>query len=196
MNNIVSFQAFHMAKNFPAISGVIEYWTKLAQLGDIPRRSDIDPRLLGESLPYIFLLDRVGDDRASFRICGTYITTLFGEDAKGRPLDDLFSYQARPHLNIALQRLWTTSFPLVFNIVADGIGTDQNLSGKLAILPLRDAFGGKTKAIGVIQASGRIKYPPYNSDIEKESQLSNSEIASDAYRRLSSLPKGRLSLWS
>ena len=39
MNNIVSFQAFHMAKNFPAISGVIEYWTKLAQLGDIPRRS-------------------------------------------------------------------------------------------------------------------------------------------------------------
>lgn len=54
MNNIVSFQAFHMAKNFPAISGVIEYWTKLGQLGDIARRSDIDPRLLGESLPYIF----------------------------------------------------------------------------------------------------------------------------------------------
>ena len=48
-----------MAKNFSAISGVIEYWTKLGQLGDIPRRSDIDPRLLGESLPYIF----IGSDR-------------------------------------------------------------------------------------------------------------------------------------
>lgn len=197
MKNVVSFQAFHMAKNYPAISAVVEYWTSLAQNGDIPRRGDIHPRQLGDSLPYIFLLDRVGVDRANFRICGTYLTTLFGEDAKGRPFEELFAVQTYPHLHHVVQRIWDSAVPTIFNVGAENqFGTDEKLGGKIALLPLRDAFGERSKAIGVIQTDGRIKYPPYSFDIKSQSDDIFAKNTSDAYKVLSNKPKGRLSFWS
>ena len=166
MKNVVSFQTFHMARHYPEICALIEYWTSLLQTGSVPRRSDVDPRALGTCLPYIFLLDRVADADALIRICGTYLTTLFGEDAKGRPLSDLFTHHAHAELSTTLGRLWAHSIPSVFEITSDTpVDSDHVISGKVGILPLRDAFGGVTKAIGILQTGGRIKYPPYTFDI-------------------------------
>ena len=81
-------------------------------------------------------------------------------------MSDLFTHHAHAELSTTLGRLWAHSIPSVFEITLNThVYSEHVISGKVAILPLRDAFGGVTKAIGILQTGGRIKYPPYTFDI-------------------------------
>lgn len=196
MTNIVSFHSFHMAKNFPMVGRVIEFWASLAQSGTIPKRGDIDPRALGDSLPYIFLIDRIGQDQAQFRICGTYLVTLLGEDAKGRSFEDLFARHHLDHLTGILSDLWVKTVPAIFDIASEpSHSLDHGLTGKIALLPLLDAFGGQTKALGVLQTDGRIKYPPYTFDIKSKMDISDHQDLARAYTTLTDTRQGRFRIF-
>jgi len=50
MENVISFQFVHLRKEFPILHELAVYWTNLNS-GDLPRRSDIDPRQLERVLP-------------------------------------------------------------------------------------------------------------------------------------------------
>jgi hypothetical protein len=84
MENVISFQFVHLRKEFPILHELAVYWTNLNS-GEIPRRSNIDPRQLEQVLPYLFILDRNGVNNATVRLGSTHLETLAGAPTKGIP---------------------------------------------------------------------------------------------------------------
>lgn len=169
MENVISFQFVHLRKEFPILHELAMYWTTLNQ-GDLPRRSDIDPRKLEAVLPYLFILDRIDPKDARIRLGSTHLDTLVGAPARGMLYSELIDPSSHDIVAHGLQKLWVKHTPQAFDIKSSFTSGRDTLSGKVILFPLRDVFGRVTKAIGALQVFGRVKYPPYTFDINREPQ--------------------------
>jgi len=169
MENVISFQFVHLRKEFPILHELAVYWTNLNS-GDLPRRSDIDPRQLERVLPYLFILDRTGADNATIRLGSTQLETLTGAPMKGMQFSDLIDPSSRDMISRGFEKLWVKKTPQSFDITSSFTDQRDTISGKVILFPLRDVFGRVTKAIGALQVMGRIKYPPYTFDIRRAAQ--------------------------
>ena len=73
----------------------------------MPARSDIDPLKVPQLLPNIGLIElRGGVDDAAFRLAGTRLHDIYGQEITGKRLDDVFSgeqasYWRRIHASVA-----------------------------------------------------------------------------------------------
>lgn len=65
-----------------------DYWK--SKCGDrvAPARSDIEPQDIRELLPYIYMVERIGQ-RFRFRLAGTSVVAEYGEEITGRFLDEI-----------------------------------------------------------------------------------------------------------
>ena len=79
----------------PAIAEIRAYWESLRHDGQIPLRSDIDPRAIESALPHAFILERIAPQIARFRVAGQHLTQLMGSDARGMPLTAFFMAGSR-----------------------------------------------------------------------------------------------------
>lgn len=69
---------------------VFEYWSSLRRGREMPQRLDFQPRKLLKRLPFLSLVDVSFDaSRFRFRLAGTGLRDVFGEEVTGRHLDDL-----------------------------------------------------------------------------------------------------------
>src|SRR5215471_5047567 len=71
---------------------LFDYWLRSASTKRVPARSDIDPLELPRLLPHLGLID-VGNglDQASFRLAGTRLRDVYGQEITGKRLDEVFS---------------------------------------------------------------------------------------------------------
>lgn len=71
---------------------VYEYWLRLKRGNDIPAKCDFRPAAIVRRLPMVSLID-VSDceRRFRFRLAGTGLREVFGEELTGRYLSDLIS---------------------------------------------------------------------------------------------------------
>lgn len=169
MENVISFQFVHLRKEFPILHELAMYWTNLNR-GELPRRSDIDPRQLEPVLPYLFILDRTGPADAAIRLGSTHLETLIGAPAKGMRFSDLIDASSRDMIARGFEKLWIKHTPQSFDITSCFTDPRDTIAGKVILFPLQDVFGRVTKAIGALQVMGRIKYPPYTFDIRRATQ--------------------------
>ncbi len=136
------------------------YWEALRTGSRLPSRADIDPRGIAGALESAFLLDRIAPGMAKIRLCGMGLHDIMGMEPAGMPLSVLFDPAARARLSTALEQVFAGPSALELWVEAErGIGKPA-LAGRMLLLPLRDAKGAVTMALGGIVTSGAIGRQP------------------------------------
>jgi hypothetical protein len=71
---------------------LFDYWLRSAAGRRMPARSDLDPLKVPRLLPSIGLIDvREGVDQASFRLAGTRLHDIYGQEITGKRACEVFS---------------------------------------------------------------------------------------------------------
>jgi hypothetical protein len=142
------------------LAQVRAYWQGLRQDGALPARNTIDPRGIAEALESTFLLERVAKGVARFRIAGMHLHDLIGMDVRGMPLSTLFDPAGRNRLSEGLEAVFTTPAVLELWLEAErGLGRPR-LEGRILVLPLNDALGQTTLALGCLAMTGALGRAP------------------------------------
>src|SRR5665648_300358 len=86
---------------------LFDYWLESAGQRAMPARSDFDPLKVPRLLPHLGLIDlRDGVDQGLFRLAGTQLRNIYGQEITGKRIDEVFSgacaaYWSRIHLRVA-----------------------------------------------------------------------------------------------
>ncbi len=158
---IVSMTDREKQKRLAPLRLLESYWQGLAgQDGQVPLRSQIDPRGIESALEFAFLGERIAPSLAKLRVAGTHLNDLMGMETGGMPLSALFTPEARDRLGDALSKVFAEGAVVRMDIAAEeGFGKTP-LEGHLLILPLRSDMGDMTRMIGVLVTTGRIGRTP------------------------------------
>jgi hypothetical protein len=90
---------------------LFDYWLRSAGARRMPARSDLDPLKVPKLLPSISLIDvRDGLDGACFRLAGTRLHEIYGQEITGKRAGEVFSgeqadYWRRIHARVLEQGL-------------------------------------------------------------------------------------------
>lgn len=90
-----SGRAFRAQLVTPGQRELYDYWLSCAGARPMPARSDLDPFRVPKLLPSMGLID-VGHGLAgaSFRLAGTRLHDIYGEELTGKSIDQIFSGRA------------------------------------------------------------------------------------------------------
>lgn len=136
------------------------YWEGLRNGGALPTRAAVDPRGIAGALDCAFIAERIAPGQARFRISGMQFTDLLGMDARGMPLMSLIAPADRSGFANALEQVFAGPAMVEMWLEGErGIGRPA-LDGRLLILPLADADGSVTRAIGALTTAGTIGRSP------------------------------------
>ncbi|MBZ8119354.1 PAS domain-containing protein [Roseovarius sp. LXJ103] len=130
------------------------YWTRMRRGGDVPRRSDIDPREIEPLLPNAFIIERIAPGLARLRIAGSHLSDLMGMEVRGMPISAFLTPGDRDALAQHMVRLFDE--PAIVRLTlssASGSGAPA-LDGTLIMLPLRSDLGDISRALGCLVSSG------------------------------------------
>jgi hypothetical protein len=127
-----------MTAGFAELRG---YWEALRHDGQLPRRSDLDPRGIASTLNRVMMAEKIAPGLARLRLAGSAYADVLGMEVRGMPLSCLFDPMARKALEIAVAEVYTGKTAVTLLLEADrGLGRPA-LSGQLLMLPLRDDDG-------------------------------------------------------
>lgn len=141
------------------------YWEALRQDGDLPRRSQIDPRGIESALDIAFLAERVAPRVARFRLAGRQISDLMGMEVRGMPLSALIAPEARDSFGEALARAFAGPAVVEMSLRSGAGLTQPRLEARMLLLPLRADDGSVTRLLGGLAREGRLGFPPRRLDI-------------------------------
>ena len=141
--------AVQSTPNFPTAApngktgdGILErlltYWTAKRGQSTLPSRADIDPVEIPELLQHIGLIDVEGPPlRFRYRLVGSYMQTMFGENYQGRYLDEAKHGQYRRFLSGLYASAVESRQPILSEAIFD-YGTDRVVTIRRLILPLAE----------------------------------------------------------
>ena len=72
----------------PAQATIIRYWRSRCENGRAPHRHDIDPGVLRSHLSAISIVEVEPDGGVRFRLAGSAVRGVFGQEMRGRRLDE------------------------------------------------------------------------------------------------------------
>ena len=148
------------ATGIGTLQAVRGYWQALRHGEGVPRRADIDPRGMVDSLERIFLIERIAAGQARFRLAGMHLADLMGMDLRGMPLSALFDASARARLANALEQVFAASCLLEIAMEAErGLGR-KSMSGRMIVLPLQGDAQEPALALGCLVTEGAIGRVP------------------------------------
>lgn len=82
-----------------------EYWNELRGKRIAPNRKELDPSVLKDVLPNLFLLDRLEKETYSFRLAGTKTCDIFGQELRDKNFLDLWNANDRDSFISLLETL-------------------------------------------------------------------------------------------
>ena len=131
-----------------------EYWNELRGKRIAPNRKELDPNILKDVLPNLFLLDRIGRDTYNFRLAGTKTCDIFGKELRDQNFLDLWSANDRDSFTSLLSTLSEQGAAIVCGL--RGLTAENQIDGKpgqvnfeLLALPLfHKPSGNCTSVIG------------------------------------------------
>lgn len=179
--DVVSMTDREKQKRLAPLRLLESYWKGLADAGgEVPQRSQIDPRGIESALEYAFLAERIAPTMAKLRVAGTHLNELMGMETGGMPLSALFAPDARDRLGDAVSRLFSEGAMVRMTLQGEeGFGKGP-LEGHLLLLPLRSDMGDMSRLIGVLTTTGRVGRTPRRftiSAIETKPALDGAETA-------------------
>lgn len=138
----------------PASAALRAYWDGLRGHRRAPHRRELRPASLGPALSNTFVLEKLGDDRAVYRLAGGAIFDLFQRELRGLEWLTLFDEGTRPRAQACASR-----------VLSDGTGILLHVEGRTArhrvvpleilLLPLAADAGEQQRALGSIDACDR-----------------------------------------
>ncbi len=157
---VISISKFQNDAMIPVISQVEAYWHGLSDGGNIPRRSDVDPRGIQDALENAFIIERIAPGIARFRLAGMHLNDLLGMEVRGMPFSAFFTPALRETLNQKVEAVFSEPSIISFDLEAEGGYGKPALKGKMVLLPLTDDFGDVNRALGVMITDGKIGRSP------------------------------------
>lgn len=125
----------------PVLRPILEYWAARRGNRRLPARADIDPVDIPELLPHIGLIDvETTPRRFRYRLVGSFMTTLFGENYQGQYLDKAKHGRYRLFLDDLYSAATDQGQPLLSEAIFD-YGTDRVVTIRRLILPLAEQDG-------------------------------------------------------
>lgn len=128
---------------------LFRYWNTIRGKRDLPRRDELEPSDIRMLLPNLFILERDRNGGISFRLAGTHVCALFGQELRGRQFGMLwFGAQAAKTQGIAGQ-VMMHRVPLV--LTAKGRTADaQEVEIEILLLPLASNEGASDRILGAL----------------------------------------------
>lgn len=151
------------------LSKLFSYWNSMRRDGDVPLRTEIDPRGIEELLRNAFIAEKVSPGLARLRIAGSHLTEIMGMEVRGMPLSSLIDLSDRTRLSDALVDLFERPAQIRIDLSAPGSFRRAPMTGTLMLLPLRSDLGDISRALGCLITTGDVGHTPRRfkiSDIE------------------------------
>jgi len=165
--NIVKLAQGCPPETFREVTRMTAYWSALRKQGQIPRRSEVDPRGIESALEYAFVAEKVAPGLARFRIAGTHLTDLMGMEVRGMPLSALIAPEHRATLSEFLVEVFDAPAMARTDLQSEnGIGK-PGLAAQLLLLPLRSDLGDVSRILGCLVSKGPIGRAPRRFEITR-----------------------------
>ncbi|QYX55385.1 PAS domain-containing protein [Roseovarius sp. SCSIO 43702] len=147
-----------------ALAKLVAYWRQLRRDGDVPRRSEIDPRRIGALISNAFIVERVAPGMARLRLAGSHLSDALGMEVRGMPLSALFQPAHRDDLADGLVHLFDEPAMLRFDLRAHP-AYGSALDATMVMLPLRSDLGDISRALGCVVTRGTLGRAPHRFEI-------------------------------
>jgi len=142
------------------IAAFRRYWSAMRKDGDVPRRSDIDPRGIEPLLAEAFVAERIAPGLARLRIAGNHLTDLMGMEVRGMPLSSFLLPAHRDRLADLLVDLFDAPATLELELAAESRPGIAPLTGRMVLMPLRSDLGDISRALGCLVTDGPMGRTP------------------------------------
>lgn len=110
---MLSGRAFRAQLVTPGQRELFDYWLRSADGRLMPARSDLDPLKVPRLLPNMGLIDvRDGVHKASFRLAGTRLHEIYGQEITGKRVGEVFSGACGAYWQRVHGRLVEAGLPL------------------------------------------------------------------------------------
>lgn len=136
------------------------YWEALRQGGQLPHRSQIDPRGFSGMLDRVFMVERVAKGQGRFRLSGMLLHDLLGMDTRGMPLSTMFEPAARSKLSTEMESVFEAESIVKLHVEAERSIGKPALWGQMLLLPLANDIGEQKLALGCVMTEGAIGRQP------------------------------------
>lgn len=161
---VIAMERFRSGRSLSLIRQAEAYWRALCRDGEVPLRTRIDPRGLGNVLQYAFMLERIAPGLARFRLAGQHLIDLAGMEVRGMPLTAFFVPAARGRIASVLEAVFDR--PSIAELTLSGQARHRTGEGRMILLPLRCDRGEISRALGVLVAeSAGDAVPPCRFDL-------------------------------
>ena len=147
------------------IASMFRYWDSMRKSGDVPRRTEIDPRRIEPLLPQALIAERIAPGLARLRIAGSHLSDLMGMEVRGMPLSAFMASEDRPTLADLLTDLFERPARIDLGLQATGARGAAAIKGRLVLLPLRSDLGDISRALGCLVTQGPIGTGPHRFTI-------------------------------
>jgi hypothetical protein len=105
---------------------LFDYWIRSAGARPMPARADLDPLKVPKLLPNLGLIDvREGTDRARFKLAGTRLHEIYGQEITGKRADEVFAGETASYWRRVHERVVATGFPLAGVVRGPAEGRDH-----------------------------------------------------------------------
>lgn len=136
------------------------YWSAMRKEGDVPRRSDIDPRGIEPLLAEAFVAERIAPGLARLRIAGNHLTDLMGMEVRGMPLSSFLLTDDRDQLADLLVDLFDAPATVDLRLTAEEGHGQAPLAGRMVLMPMRSDLGDISRCLGCLVTDGPLGRAP------------------------------------
>ncbi len=174
---IVAMDRFDSGRSLSPIRQAEAYWTALLRHGDVPMRSQIDPRGLGNILGNTFILERIAPGLARFRLAGSHLNKIAGMEVRGMPVTAFFELSDRARVSHHLETVFSQPAIAELSLSSAGKLGRMQLDARMILLPLKSDLGDISRALGVMVSDGVIGTTPRRFVLKAEKTLAVAELA-------------------
>lgn len=135
----------------PLTTALHAHWNKLRGSRPAPDRAEFDPRDMAGFIANTFIVETEGV--APFRLAGSKLCALFGNELKGRSFLALFDVDDRLALADTMEQARRCTAPLILSVDAE-TATGHHLPLEFALLPMASNGTVGTRYIGAFGVFG------------------------------------------
>jgi hypothetical protein len=147
-----SYVRFDQVMDHPNTQALHSYWNDLRRGRDAPYRSEIDPRRIRGALDTMFILETTAEGGLRFRLAGTRLCELTGQELRGRPAEMLMIFGHEREFTLAARRTLEEPGVGVMRVRAEHQRdpSGKSWAGEILLLPMRSEMGDMSRILGAV----------------------------------------------
>lgn len=148
------------------IDELTAYWETLRDGGDVPPRSNVDPRAIQKVLKNAFILERIAPGIARLRVSCNTLTDLMGMDMRGMPITSLITRESHEGFGHILEDVFSGPAIGKLELSSGGGFRKSGLKAEMLLLPLKSDKGEVNRILGAITCNGPISKEPQRFELD------------------------------